>query len=63
MRVGDLVYCVCRGPGVTGIVIEIEKPQLEPPGAGDGILLALGDVLVMTDQGLEWWEEDELELV
>ena len=54
MRVGDLVTCVCRGPGVTGIVVEIEETDrgLYPK-----------DVQVMTDRGLEWWEEDELELV
>jgi hypothetical protein len=63
MKVGDLVYCPCRAPAVTGIVVEIEEPQLEPPGAGEGVKPYRGNVQVMTDQGLEWWEEDELELV
>ena len=49
MKVGDLVCCVGRGPGVIGIVVEIEK-------ADRGLY-------VMTNRGLEWWPECLVEVV
>ena len=56
MKVGDLVTCVCRGPYVTGIIVEIAECDLRST-------VFPRDIAVMTDVGLEWWEEDELELV
>ena len=54
MKVGDLVCCVGRGPGVIGIVVEIEE---------DFAVSTPRIAQVMTDRGLEWWPECLVEVV